>query len=94
MSCLPLRLVCMGHLAEFVIIFVTEHSEPPLMKESGRRGSWKEGRGEGGREGGREWVNRTCIDSWSLSSVLWKTMQNLIKTSQLHSCAYAQGNKN
>ena len=59
MSC-PLRLVCVGHLAEFVLILVTEHSEPPLMKESGRRVSWKEGRGEdgeGGREGGREWVN-------------------------------------
>ena len=59
MSCLPLRLVCVGHLAEFVLIFVTEHSEPPLMKESGRRGSWKEGgkrRGWGGREG----VNRAC----------------------------------
>ena len=29
------------------------------------------------------------IDSWSLSCVLWKTVQNVIKTSQLHSCAYA-----
>ena len=47
----------MGHLAEFVLIFVTEHSEPPLMKESGRRGSWKEGRGEDG-EGGREGVGK------------------------------------
>ena len=51
MSC-PLRLVCVGHLAEFALIFVTEHSEPP------DKGKWKERIMEGGKRRGREGVGK------------------------------------